>query len=117
MSEICVKSITLRYKEHLIKESKTFIVPADVYRHIIAEISEDPANVDDRTINCNLRYVPNDSEAHITENNKNLIFKKPLSSIIPAAFSKLMMQQGYYLRVYWDSDKNILTFEEEADKN
>lgn len=113
MFEICVKSIFFQYKEHFVKESKTFILPTDIYRHIIAEICEDPMSIEGHTINCKLKYVPT-LNTYITKDDKKLEFKKipTICSVLPV-LSKLMAQQDYYLHVYWDYDKKVLTFEEE----
>lgn len=127
MFEICVKSIAFQYvdEEHFIKESKTFSLPTDIYRHIIAEICEDPMNIEDHLINTELNYTLNFpphsgnngnwckcGDGNWCKQGKKLKEDKTLKLILHSLCNSSTWY-NHYLHVYWDYNKTILTFEEE----
>lgn len=119
MFEICVKSIAFQCvdEEYFIKESKTFSLPTDIYRHIIAEICEDPMNIEDHLINTELNYTlnfpPHSGEiGNWYKCGKKLKEDKTLKLILHSLCNSCS-RYNHYLHVYWDYNKTILTFEEE----
>ena len=119
MPEICVKSFAFQYEKQFIKEVKNYALPYNIYNNLVKEINEEPPlNISDYLINTELNYTLN-SPPHSGDDGNwykwgNIKVKedRTLKMILSALFESCTWR-NHYLHVYWDYDKNILTFEEE----
>ena len=127
MPEICVKSFAFQYEKQFIKEVKNYVLPYNIYNNLVKEINEEPPlNISDYLINTELNYTLN-SPPHSGDDGNwykcgdgnwykwgNIKIKedRTLKMILSALFESCSWS-NHYLHVYWDYDKNILTFEEE----
>ena len=127
MPEICVKSFAFQYEKQFIKEVKNYALPYNIYNNLVKEINEEPPlNISDYLINTELNYTLN-SPSHSGDDGNwykcgdgnwykwgNIKVKedRTLKMILSALFESCTWR-NHYLHVYWDYDKNILTFEEE----
>ena len=127
MPEICVKSFAFQYEKQFIKEVKNYALPYNIYNNLVKEINEEPPlNINDYLINTELNYTLN-SPPHSGDDGNwykcgdgnwykwgNIKVKedRTLKMILSALFESCSWR-NHYLHVYWDYDKNILTFEEE----
>ena len=129
MPEICVKSFVFQYEMQFIKEAKNYIIPRNIYNSLVREIretNENPLNIGDYLINTELNYTLNFPSHSGDDGNwcncgdgnwckqgsVKLKEDRTLKTIL-SALCKSCAWRNHYLHVYWDYDKNILTFEEE----
>lgn len=129
MPEICVKSFAFQYEKQFIKEAKNYIIPRNIYNSLVREIretNENPLNIGDYLINTELNYTLNFPPHSGDDGNwcncgdgnwckqgrVKLKEDRTLKTIL-SALCKSCAWRNHYLHVYWDYDKNILTFEEE----
>ena len=126
MPEICVKSFAFQYESQFIKESKNYVLPYNIYKNLVKEINEDVLNISDYLINIELNYTLNFPPHSGDDGNwckcgdgnwykwGNIKVKedRTLKTIL-SALCKSCIWRNHYLRVYWDHEKSILTFEEE----
>ena len=126
MPEICVKSFAFQYEKQFIKEVKNYALPYNIYNNLVKEINEEPPlNISDYLINTELNYTLN-SPPHSGDDGNwykcgdgnwykwgNIKVKedRTLKMILSALFESCTWR-NHYLHVHWDSDKNILTFQE-----
>ena len=126
MPEICVKSFAFQYERQFIKEVKNYVLPYNIYKNLVAEINEDVLNISDYLINVELNYTLNFPPHSGDDGNwckcgdgnwykwGNIKVKEDrILKTILSALCKSCIWRNHYLRVYWDHEKNILTFEEE----
>ena len=127
MPEICVKSLAFQYESQFIKEVKNYVLPYNIYKNLVKEINEeDVLNISDYLINVELNYAFNFPPHSGDDGNwckcrdggwykwGNIKVKedRTLKTIL-FALCKGCIWRNHYLRVYWDHEKSILTFEEE----
>lgn len=126
MPEICVKSLAFQYETQFIKEVKNYVLPYNIYKNLVAEINmEDVLNISDYLINVELNYSinfpPHSGDGNWCKCGEGNWYKwgnikvkedRTLKTIL-FALCKGCIWRNHYLRVYWDYEKSILTFEEE----
>lgn len=116
MPEICVKSIAFQYESQFIKEVKNYVLPYNIYKNLVKEINEDVRNISDYLINVELNYAfpphSGDDGSWYKWGDIKVKEDRTLKTIL-FALCKGCIWRNHYLRVYWDHEKSILTFEEE----
>lgn len=128
MPEICIKSFAFQYEMRFIKEAKIYDVPTTIYDNIVKEIcgENDIANKG-CNINCELTFEPSPLigsytylicpfGGHWTKDGKELKCYTTINQIL-STLCKSCVQVNHSLHVYWDSQKNLLTFEENYAQN
>ena len=127
MPEVCVKSFAFQYEKQFIKEVKNYALPYNIYNNLVKEINEEPPlDISDYLINTELNYTLN-SPPHSGDDGNwykcgdgnwykwgkiKVKEDRTLKMILSALFESCTWR-NHHLHVYWDYDKNILTFEEE----